>query len=100
MRVVRLFPALKRLASAVQLRPWPPYFKTLTLTSNQHNHFSPHSAGLPPAENGLKYFTLCRHPVPADAVCVELQRGLYVRIPQQRLHRLRVRLRVDQKRCP
>jgi len=26
----RLSPALKRLASAVQLRPWPPHFKALS----------------------------------------------------------------------
>ena len=43
--------------------------------------FSPLLAGSSAAKNGLKYFPLGRHPVRADAVCVELQRRLHVRMP-------------------
>jgi hypothetical protein len=35
-----------------------------------------------PMQDGFEHFSLCRHPVLADAVRILLQRGFYVRMPE------------------
>ncbi len=50
-------------------------------------------------QNGLEHFALCSHSVLTDTVSIELQRGPYVRVPEQRLHGLRVRLCSHEEGC-
>jgi hypothetical protein len=82
----RRCPALKRLASAVQLRPWPPHFKALK--RNHRKIFSPGFGSLcsihgfaARLQDGFKHLSLRRHPVFTDAVSIKLKSCFHIRMP-------------------
>lgn len=77
---------LKRLASAVQGHHISKHLDRISKIASVRAQSV--LSGLT-TKNGLQNFPLGRHPIRANAVCIELQRRLHVRMPQEkRLHRL------------
>src|SRR5882762_3533073 len=83
---------LKRLASAVQLRPWPPHFKKNLFefhgTASVRSRSASEASLKRLMRNRSGHFPRCDHTIAADCVGVELNRQPNVTVAKQGLHRL------------
>ena len=89
---------LKRLASAVQLRPWPPHFKALIRIRRFSSVRSQSALIRRVAKNRHQHLPRGGHAVLADSVAVKLERQLDIAVSKQSLHSLWIGSDANQKR--